>query len=263
MLTHANLTASCAIYDAWFNPQSSVKPGEARVICALPLFHIFAMSTVMLRNLSNGNEVLLRPKFDVETTFHDIEVKRATHMNGVPTMWIALCNAGIETRDLSSLVGCSSGGAALPVEVEQRFEALTGKRLRSGIGMTETSPAASTQPVGLARQAGVVRGAAARHLHRRRGARRSASRPRPGRNRRNPHQGPQCRERLLEPAGGVRRDFHRRLLPVRRYRLHGRGRLCLGGRPQEGHRHLRRLQRLSARGRGSRSTSIPTCRRRS
>lgn len=147
MLTHANLTASCAIYDAWFIPQSSVKPGEARVICALPLFHIFALSTVMLRNLSNGNEILLRPKFDVETTFHDIEVKHATHMNGVPTMWIALCNAGVEKRDLSSLVSCSSGGAALPAEVEQRFEALTGKRLRSGIGMTETSPAASTQPV--------------------------------------------------------------------------------------------------------------------
>jgi long-chain acyl-CoA synthetase len=147
MLTHANLTASCAIYDAWFHPQATLKPGEARVVCSLPLFHIYALSTVMLRNLSNGNEVLLRAKFDVETTFHDIEVKRATHMNGVPTMWIALCNAGIEKRDLSSLVNCSCGGAALPVEVEQRFEALTGKRLRSGIGMTETSPAASTQPL--------------------------------------------------------------------------------------------------------------------
>ena len=43
MLTHANLSASCAIYDAWFNPQSSIKPGEARAICALPLFHIFAL----------------------------------------------------------------------------------------------------------------------------------------------------------------------------------------------------------------------------
>ncbi|MGH6664430.1 MAG: AMP-binding protein [Pseudolabrys sp.] len=147
MLTHANLSASCAIYDAWFHPQSTLKPGEARTVCSLPLFHIYALSTVMLRNLSNGNEVLLRAKFDVETTFHDIEVKRATHMNGVPTMWIALCNAGIEKRDLSSLVNCSCGGAALPVEVEQRFEALTGKRLRSGIGMTETSPAASTQPL--------------------------------------------------------------------------------------------------------------------
>jgi long-chain acyl-CoA synthetase len=147
MLTHANLTASCAIYDAWINPQAAVKAGQGRIICALPLFHIFALSTVMLRNLANGNEVLLRAKFDVETTFHDIEVKRATHMSGVPTMWIALCNSGIEARDLSSLVNCSSGGAALPVEVEQRFEALTGMRLRSGIGMTETSPAAASQPI--------------------------------------------------------------------------------------------------------------------
>jgi long-chain acyl-CoA synthetase len=149
MLTHANLTASCAIYDAWFNPQALLKPGEARVVCALPLFHIFAMSTIMLRHLSNGNEVLLRAKFDVEQTFRDIEIMRATHLNGVPTMWIALCNAGIEKRDLSSLVSCGSGGAALPLEVEQRFEALTGKRLRSGIGMTETSPAAATQPISI------------------------------------------------------------------------------------------------------------------
>ncbi len=148
MLTHANLSASCAIYDAWFNPQSAIKPGEARAICALPLFHIFALSTVMLRHLSNGNEVLLRQKFDVETTLEDIEIRRATHLNGVPTMWMALCNCpGIEKRDLSSLVACSSGGAALPVETAERWEQLTGKVLRSGIGMTETSPAAATQPI--------------------------------------------------------------------------------------------------------------------
>lgn len=148
MLTHANLSASCAIYDAWFNPQSSIKLGEARAICALPLFHIFALSTVMLRHLSNGNEVLLRQKFDIETTLEDIEIRRATHLNGVPTMWMALCNhPGIEKRDLSSLVSCSSGGAALPIEIVERWEQLTGKTLRSGIGMTETSPAAATQPI--------------------------------------------------------------------------------------------------------------------
>ncbi len=148
MLTHANLSASCAIYDAWFNPQSAIKPGEARAICALPLFHIFALSTVMLRHLSNGNEVLLRQKFDVETTLEDIAVRRATHLNAVPTMWMALCNCpGIEKRDLSSLAACSSGGAALPVEIAERWQQLTGKVLRSGIGMTETSPAAATQPI--------------------------------------------------------------------------------------------------------------------
>lgn len=148
MLTHANLSASCAIYDVWFNSQSSIKPGEARAICALPLFHIFALSTVTLRHLSNGNELLLRQKFDVETTLQDIEIRRATHLNGVPTMWMALCNhPGIEKRDLSSLVSCSSGGAALPVEIAERWQQLTGKILRSGIGMTETSPAAATQPI--------------------------------------------------------------------------------------------------------------------
>lgn len=148
MLTHANLSASCAIYDAWFNPQSSVRSGEARAVCALPLFHIFALSTVMLRHLSNGNEVLLRQKFDVETTLDDIEIHRATHLNGVPTMWMALCShPDIHKRDLSSLVSCSSGGAALPVEIADRWQQLTGKILRSGIGMTETSPAAATQPI--------------------------------------------------------------------------------------------------------------------
>ncbi len=148
MLTHANITASCAIYDAWFNPQSSIPPGKARAICALPLFHIFALSTVMLRHLGNGNEVLLREKFDPDTTLDDIEIRRATHLNGVPTMWIALCShPDLLRRDLSSLVSCSSGGAALPVEVGERWERLTGKPLRSGIGMTETSPAAATQPI--------------------------------------------------------------------------------------------------------------------
>jgi long-chain acyl-CoA synthetase len=147
MLTHANITASCSIYDIWFNSQSSIKPSHARAICALPLFHIFALSTVMLRHLGNGNEVLLRTKFDVEQTLRDIE-GGATHMNGVPTMWIALCNhPEITRRNLTSLVSCSSGGAALPSEVAERWEKLTGKPLRSGIGMTETSPAACTQPI--------------------------------------------------------------------------------------------------------------------
>ena len=241
MLTHANLSASCAIYDAWFNPQSSIKPGEARAICALPLFHIFALSTVMLRHLSNGNEVLLRQKFDIETTLADIEIRRATHLNGVPTMWMALCNhPGIEKRDLSSLVACSSGGAALPSEIAERWQQLTGKVLRSGIGMTETSPAAATQPItrpGKIGSSGVpLPGVDDRDRRARRSAPRAAAR----RDRRNPHQGAECRIRLLEPAAGHGREFHRRLLAVGRHRIHGRGRLSVRRRPQEGHDHFRR-----------------------
>ena len=147
MLTHANLTASTSIYRAWHDGQGHSRAGEDRVICVLPLFHIYALSSVMLRCLQAGNELLLRPRFDVETTLRDIEVKKATTFPGVPTMWIALgAVPDIEKRDLSSLRFCYSGGAPLPVEVAQRFEKLTGHSIRGGWGMTETAPAGTNLP---------------------------------------------------------------------------------------------------------------------
>ena len=209
MLTHANLTASCAIYDAWFNPQTSIKPGDARVVCALPLFHIFALSTVMLRHLSNGNEVLLRQNSTSRprSTISKSSAPR-TSMACRPCGWRCAMPAS-RKRDLSSLVSCSTGGAALPVEVEHRFETLTGKRLRSGIGMTETLRRGPTQPIVLPGKPGscgvplpgVYIEIVALDDPR--------SRPAIGRDRRDPHQGTECRARLLEPAGGVRRDLHR------------------------------------------------------
>jgi long-chain acyl-CoA synthetase len=147
IITHANLSAASAIYKAWGEPQRVTPPGSDRVICVLPLFHMYALSAVMLRALADGCELMLRPRFDVETTLRDIEVKRATVFPGVPTMWIALVNTpGIEGRDLSSLRRVSSGGAPLPVEVADRFEQLTGRRLVGGWGMTETSPAGTGLP---------------------------------------------------------------------------------------------------------------------
>ncbi|HEX2553822.1 MAG TPA: dicarboxylate--CoA ligase PimA [Microvirga sp.] len=147
ILTHGNLTAAVESYEAWFEGQDLSQPGADRVICVLPLFHIYALTTILLRCIRNGNEILLRMRFDVETTLRDIEVGRATAFPGVPTMWIALTNhPGIETRDLSSLIYCGSGGAPIPVEVVQRFERLTGHRLGGGWGMTETSPAGTNQP---------------------------------------------------------------------------------------------------------------------
>ncbi len=148
ILTHGNLTASVQIYAAWFDPQLKAEPGTHRVICALPLFHIYALTTILLRHIRGGNEILLRLRFDPETVLRDVEVRRATSFPGVPTMWIALANhPGIETRDLSSLVHCSSGGAPLPVEVGAQFERLTGLKLRGGWGMTETAPAGTNLPL--------------------------------------------------------------------------------------------------------------------
>jgi long-chain acyl-CoA synthetase len=147
LLSHANLSAACAIYKAWGDPQRISEPGTDKIICVLPLFHIFALTNVLLRGLQEGNELLLRMRFDVATTLADIEVKKATVLAGVPTMWIALANTpDLDKRDLSSLRYVGSGGAALPVEVAERFQKLTGQRLGGGWGMTETSPAGTAMP---------------------------------------------------------------------------------------------------------------------
>src|SRR6476659_2279541 len=140
MLTHGNLSAACSIYKTWGDPQRISEPGTDKIICVLPLFHIFALTNVLLRGLQEGNELLLRVRFDVATTLDDIEVKKATAFPGVPTMWIALANTpDIDKRDLSSLLYVGSGGATLPVDVAERFLKLTGHRLGGGWGMTETS----------------------------------------------------------------------------------------------------------------------------
>jgi long-chain acyl-CoA synthetase len=147
MLTHGNLTAAVSSYDVWYEGQGRPLSGD-RTICVLPLFHIYALTTVLLRQLKHGNEILLREKFDPEGLLRDIEVKRATAFPGVPTMWIALAHhPGIESRDFSALRFCGSGGAALPIEVASRFERLTGQRLGGGWGMTETAPAGTNLPL--------------------------------------------------------------------------------------------------------------------
>ena len=146
ILTHGNLTAAVSMYENWFGNLPGDRTERDRIICVLPLFHIYALTTILLRGLKRGAAILLRTRFDVETTLRDIEVGRATHFPGVPTMWIALSGApGIESRDFSSLVYCGSGGAPLPVEVADRFEKLTGHPLVGGWGMTETSPAGTNR----------------------------------------------------------------------------------------------------------------------
>jgi long-chain acyl-CoA synthetase len=147
MLTHGNLSAACTIYKLWSDPQRMSAPGEDRVICVLPLFHIYALTAVMLRSLAEGNELFLRVRFDVETTLHDIEVKKATVFPGVPTMWIAIAALpDLDKRDLSSLAMVGSGGAPLPVEVARILERRVGMKLKSGWGMTETCSPGTANP---------------------------------------------------------------------------------------------------------------------
>jgi long-chain acyl-CoA synthetase len=157
MLTHANFTGAVAIYDAWyFGTGREILPDD-RIIAVLPLFHIYALTVILLRSIRNGVEILLRLRFDARETLRDIEEKRATLFPGVPTMWIAINELpGVETRDFSSLRLVSSGGAPLPVEVAERLERIVGQKLAGGWGMTETSPAGTSLLPGQANAPGLI-----------------------------------------------------------------------------------------------------------
>ena len=148
MLSHGNLTSAVSVYDVWGKPARAERhhPIE-RVICVLPLFHIYALTVVLLSSLRLGHLISLHQRFDVEAVMRDIEVKRATVFPGVPTMWIAIAALpDLDKRDLSSLVSCGSGGAPLPVEVAKVFERRVGMKLKSGWGMTETCSPGTGHP---------------------------------------------------------------------------------------------------------------------
>lgn len=149
MLTHANLTAAIQQYDMWTDGEVKVlEKGKERVLAVLPLFHVYAMTAVMLRGISSGSELILHPRFELEAVLKDIDVKKPTVFPGVPTMYMAIINhPDIGKYNLHSLKYCGSGGAPLPVEVQQRFEQLSGCKLVEGWGMSETSPSGTTNPV--------------------------------------------------------------------------------------------------------------------
>ncbi len=147
MLSHGNLTSAVSVYDVWGAPARAERNAIERVICVLPLFHIYALTVVLLSSIRRGNLISLHQRFDVEAVMRDIEVKRATAFPGVPTMWIAIAALpDLDKRDLSSLVSVGSGGAPLPVEVARILEQRVGMKLKSGWGMTETCSPGTAHP---------------------------------------------------------------------------------------------------------------------
>src|SRR5205814_3865608 len=135
MLSHGNLTAAVSVYDVWGRPSRAERNAVERVICVLPLFHIFALTVVLLSSIRRGNLISLHQRFDVQAVMRDIEVKRATAFPGVPTMCIAFSALpDLDKRDLSALISFGSVGAPLPFVVSQIFERKVGMKLKSGWG---------------------------------------------------------------------------------------------------------------------------------
>src|SRR5690606_4131128 len=113
-----------------------------------PFFHVYGMTVAMNLALLGGAKLVLLPRPEIKAIVEAIEKHRVTLFPGVPTLYVAFNNfPGIEKRDLKSVRACISGSAPLPLEVAERFMALTGAKLVEGYGLTEASPVTHCNPL--------------------------------------------------------------------------------------------------------------------
>ena len=145
MLTHANLTTNARQCVLWFK---DARPGEERMLAVLPFFHVFAMTVALNAAMLLGAEIVLVPRFDLDDLLDLIDSKKPTLFPAVPTIYTAI-NAHPERakHDLTSIRFCISGGAPLPQEVKQQFDAHTGCVVIEGYGLSECSPVACVTPI--------------------------------------------------------------------------------------------------------------------
>ncbi|HMN37873.1 MAG TPA: long-chain fatty acid--CoA ligase [Hyphomicrobium sp.] len=145
MLTHTNLYANAAQINAW---ATGLKPGEERVLGALPLFHVFAMTVVMNMGIATAATIILMPRFQLDEALGLIHKEKPTMLPAVPTIFTAMLNhPKLKSFDMSSMKFCISGGAPLPLEIKLKFEELTGSSVVEGYGLSEASPVITCNPL--------------------------------------------------------------------------------------------------------------------
>ena len=143
-LTHRNILVNAYQVVKWVNAIA----GQESMLTALPLFHSYGMTCCMNPGaLQAGTAVLVPDPRDIKDILKTIHRDRPTIYPGVPAMYAAINNHPDAARyDLRSLKVCNSGAAPLPVDVQERFQQLTGARLIEGYGLSETSPVTHVNP---------------------------------------------------------------------------------------------------------------------
>lgn len=154
MLTHRNMIANTIQAHHW-NYRN--KGSKDKYLAALPFFHVFGMTVLLNQGVRVGATLYLMPRFEINAVLKAIQKHRLTLFPGAPTMYVALINhPDVSKYDLSSIDVCISGAAALPLEVQERFEKLTGGKLIEGYGLTEAAPVTHANNIWELRKAGSV-----------------------------------------------------------------------------------------------------------
>ncbi len=141
-ITHRNLVANCELQRVYVGIED-----EDVALGVLPWFHITGMECQMNMMAYMGATLVAIGRFDLVTVLRAIERYKCTETTLIATVNVAIVNFPRSREfDLSSLRHCFSGGAPVPVEIAQRWEALTGHVLIEGYGLSETTAPTHINP---------------------------------------------------------------------------------------------------------------------
>jgi long-chain acyl-CoA synthetase len=150
ILSHRNMVANLLQSLAWIRPALQAGGGRI-VITALPLYHIFALTSNCLAFLPLGaRNVLITNPRDFPGFVAELKKYKFNFLSGVNTLFNALLHTpGFERVDFSGLRATFAGGMALQPVVAARWKEVTGGSIAQGWGLTETSPMVTANPIGL------------------------------------------------------------------------------------------------------------------
>ena len=143
VLTHRNLVANTIQVVSWMPALEHID--GAVVVTALPLYHIFALTTnCLVFTYVGGQNLLITNPRDMKAFVEELARVKFTFITGVNTLYNGLMNTpGFDKLDFSSLKIALAGGMALQGAVSERWRKLTGRDICQGWGLTETSPVAT------------------------------------------------------------------------------------------------------------------------
>jgi len=143
MLSHNNLIANIMQYEEF--AKHLIIKGEETIITAIPMYHIFALTVNTLSYFSFGaKNVLITNPRDMVGFVKTWRNTKATTFTGVNTLFNGLLHTpGFSDIDFSTLKLTVGGGAPVQEAVSQKWQEATGKRLKEGYGLSETSPVLS------------------------------------------------------------------------------------------------------------------------
>ena len=146
-LTHRNVIANVLQTEAWSQPAMAQPPVVEfpTIVCALPLYHIFALTACAMWGMRIGalNILIPNPR-DIPGFIKELGKYQITMLPAVNTLYNALVNhPDFAKLDLSSLKISNGGGMAVQKAVSDKWKLVTGRAIIEGYGLSETSPVAT------------------------------------------------------------------------------------------------------------------------